>query len=254
VSSDISEAMEAEFDTVAVWTEQVVEELGPDYAIPAACRGSGSESWLAWLADALQVQPGEAFLDAGAGLGGPAAWLREHRAAAPVLAEPMEGACVSARRLFKMPTVAAWSEALPFRDQAFDGGWLLGVLCTTTHKPRVLGELRRVLRAGSRLGLLVLVKVVEEIGEAPEGNEFPTHESLRADLTAAGFTIESTMNTATLPPADAEWKRRLARVEELLDERCGGPVWERARHQEQLIGRLLKDGDVETWLLCARAS
>ena len=38
----MSEAMDAEFDTVAEWTAQVVEELGPEYHIPAACRGSGS--------------------------------------------------------------------------------------------------------------------------------------------------------------------------------------------------------------------
>jgi ubiquinone/menaquinone biosynthesis C-methylase UbiE len=249
-----AEAMEAEFDTVAVWTEQVIEELGPEYAIPAACRGSGSESWLTWLADELAVQPGEAFLDAGAGLGGPAAWLREYRGASPILAEPMEGACVAARRLFGMPTVAAWSEALPFADGSFDAGWLLGVLCTTTHKRQVLRELRRVFTDGGRLGLLVLIQAVDEIGETPEGNEFPTHESLLADLTFAGFTIETQADTSGLPPAGEEWKRRLARVEELLDQRCSGRTWEQARHQEQLIGRLLRDGDVETWLLSVRAT
>jgi ubiquinone/menaquinone biosynthesis C-methylase UbiE len=254
MSHESSEAMEAEFDSVAVWTEQVVEELGPDYAIPAACRGSGSESWLNWLADALQVRPDAPFLDAGAGLGGPAAWLREHRGGAPVLAEPMEGACKSARRLFGMPTVAAWSEALPLRDEAFERGWLLGVLCTTTQKREVLAELRRVLRTGGRLGLLVLVRVVDQLGEAPDGNEFPTHDSLHDDLASAGFTIETQANTRSLPPADAEWKRRLARVEELLDQRCSGRVWEEARHQEKLIGRLLHNGAVETWLLCVRAT
>jgi ubiquinone/menaquinone biosynthesis C-methylase UbiE len=254
VSHESSEAMEAEFDTIAVWTEQVAEELGPDYAIPAACRGSGSESWLTWLADALQVRPHEPLLDAGAGLGGPAAWLREHRGGAPILAEPMEGACASARRLFGMPTVAAWSEALPFDDGAFEVGWLLGVLCTTTQKREVLGELRRVLRTRGRLGLLVLVRVVDQLGEAPDGNEFPTHDSLHDDLTFAGFTIETQANTKTLPTADAEWKRRLARVEELLDQRCKGHVWEEARHQEKLIGGLLRSGDVETWLLCVRAT
>jgi hypothetical protein len=32
--------MEAEFDVVAEWTRGAVEHLGPDHAIPAACRGS----------------------------------------------------------------------------------------------------------------------------------------------------------------------------------------------------------------------
>jgi hypothetical protein len=30
-----SEAMEAEFDTVAGWTEEAVRALGPEYAVPA---------------------------------------------------------------------------------------------------------------------------------------------------------------------------------------------------------------------------
>ena len=38
-----SEAMEAEFDTVAGWTEEAVRALGAETAIPAGCRGSGSE-------------------------------------------------------------------------------------------------------------------------------------------------------------------------------------------------------------------
>ena len=35
-----AEAMEAEFDVVAAWTQEAVDRLGPDHAIPAGCRGS----------------------------------------------------------------------------------------------------------------------------------------------------------------------------------------------------------------------
>ena len=38
---DMDEAMEDEFDTVAEWTAQVAADLGPEYFIPAGCRGSG---------------------------------------------------------------------------------------------------------------------------------------------------------------------------------------------------------------------
>ena len=34
--------MSAEFDTVADWTARVALDLGPDYRIPAGCRGSGN--------------------------------------------------------------------------------------------------------------------------------------------------------------------------------------------------------------------
>ena len=38
----MTEAMQAEFDTVAEWTAQVAADLGPEYHVPAGCRGSGS--------------------------------------------------------------------------------------------------------------------------------------------------------------------------------------------------------------------
>jgi hypothetical protein len=41
VSPEIGGAMEAEFNTVADWTARVAADLGPEYYIPAACRGSG---------------------------------------------------------------------------------------------------------------------------------------------------------------------------------------------------------------------
>src|ERR1700712_643287 len=91
--------MEAEFDVVARWTEQAVDELGREYAVPAGCRGTGSPSALAWLAEALEGGPGTRFLDSRAGVGGPGAWLQEHYGPTPVLAEPMSAAATASFRL-----------------------------------------------------------------------------------------------------------------------------------------------------------
>src|ERR1700712_5234201 len=102
--------MEAEFDVVAAWTEQAVEELGVEFAIPAGCRGTGSPSAFAWLAEALEVAPTTSFLDSGAGFGGPAGCLAEHSAPRPVWAEPMSAAAGASARLFGLPAVVAWSE------------------------------------------------------------------------------------------------------------------------------------------------
>ena len=55
--------MEAEFDTVAAWTEQAIDELGRPYALPAACRGSGSPAELAWLAHGLALGGEDRFVD-----------------------------------------------------------------------------------------------------------------------------------------------------------------------------------------------
>lgn len=93
-----SEAMEAEFDTVAGWTEEAVRALGAEHAIPAGCRGSGSEGALRWLADRMELGPGGRVLDSGAGVGGPAGWLAAERGVAPVCAEPMASAAQASSR------------------------------------------------------------------------------------------------------------------------------------------------------------
>jgi hypothetical protein len=107
MSSLESEAMEAEFGTVAGWTEEAVRALGQEHAIPAGCRGSGSEGALRWLADRLDLRPDIRFLDSGAGVGGPVGWLAAERGLRPVCAEPMVAAVRAGRRLFGLPSVVA---------------------------------------------------------------------------------------------------------------------------------------------------
>ena len=55
----MSDAMAAEFGTVAEWTAEAAVELGQDYYIPAACRGSGSPAALDWLIEHLDLAPGD---------------------------------------------------------------------------------------------------------------------------------------------------------------------------------------------------
>ena len=49
MTRDADDPMEAEFDTVAAWTAEVAADLGPEYFVPAACRGSGKPAALDWL-------------------------------------------------------------------------------------------------------------------------------------------------------------------------------------------------------------
>lgn len=249
--------MEAEFDTVAAWTEEAIGELGQAHAIPAACRGSGSPPELAWLAEGLGLQGDDPFLDAGAGLGGPAAWLTGYlhdRWRGPVLlAEPMTHAAAAARRIFDLPSVAAWSQDLPLADDSVAAAWLLGVLCTTPDKRDVLAELHRVLRPGGRLGLLVLV-AERELTESPEGNDFPTRDSLRADLEATGFAIDDQVDGAALPGAPEDWTARADAVDAVVRRDHGDhPQWRLAHDQEEVLGRVMERGDVVTVLLHATA-
>jgi SAM-dependent methyltransferase len=243
-----SDAMEAEFDTVAGWTEEAVRALGPEYAIPAGCRGSGSEGALRWLADRLALEPGTRMLDSGAGVGGPAGWLAAERGPAPVCAEPMAAAVRASRRLFGLRSVVALGQQLPFADGAFDAAWCLGVLCTTSDKAEALGELRRVLADGGRLGLLVFVADGPLPPPLPEGNEFPSEEELLALLTAAGFELQERTD-ADLGDSPPEWAERADAVDAEVARRHGeDPAFQQAQENAKRVGRLLSSGELRPWL------
>jgi SAM-dependent methyltransferase len=252
---DVPSAMRTEFDTVASWTYEAVAELGEHVAVVAGCRGSGSPAGLAWLCEALQLQPGARLLDAGAGVGGPAAYAAEHYGVQPVLTEPMLGACVAARQLFGLPTVAAWGEQLPFADGSFETAWCLGVLCTTTKKAELLAELRRVLGPQGRLGLLVLVRVSDELPEQPAGNTFPTEDELAGLLDQAGFVLVEQVDASQVPPAPLAWQTRADQVDDAIAQRhAGSTAWQDAEEQGRLMARLLGEGHVVTRLLSVVAT
>ena len=248
-----SEAMEAEFDTVAGWTEEAVRALGPEHAIPAGCRGSGSAGALRWLADRMELRPGARVLDAGAGVGGPAGWLAAERGLRPVCAEPMAAAVQASARLFGLPSVVALGQHLPFRDGQFDAAWCLGVLCTTSDKAVALAELRRVLPDGARLGLLVFVADAPLPPPLPEGNEFPAGEELLDLLDGAGFTLLDSTE-ADLGDSPPEWSARADAVEAEVARRHGDdPRFQEAQEQSGRVGRLLSGGGLRPWLGVAEA-
>jgi SAM-dependent methyltransferase len=246
----VNASMQAEFDTVASWTADVALDLGPDYHLPAACRGSGSPSALRWLLDRLAPSPDERMLDCGAGVGGPSAFSRTETGIAPVLSDPEYGACRAAQRLFNFPAVQARTP-LPFATAAFDVAWSLGVLCTLGDQDGFLAELSRVLRPAGRLGLLVFV-AAEPLREQPEGNHFLTPEGLRSLLPSHGLTVVDSASVADFAAEPTEWQQRTARVEDELRRRHGtDPRWLAAADQADIMGRLLADGRVTGELVVA---
>jgi SAM-dependent methyltransferase len=251
----VSDAMSAEFDTVAEWTAKVAVDLGSSYRIPAACRGSGSPAALDWLMSQLRLSRGDTLLDCGAGVGGPAAYAVQQRAVRPVLVEPEAGACRAARRLFGYPVVQAVASAVPFRDQSFDAAWSLGVLCTTALQLELLRELRRVVRAAGRIGLLVMVAATPVLDEQPDGNHFPTKQSLVDLVDQADLRIDAWDDTAGMEPPPHIWKSRDETVNETLSARHGHePAWQVAERQSALIGRLIANSQLSTELLVLRRS
>jgi SAM-dependent methyltransferase len=247
-------AMEAEFDVVAGWTREAVEALGADHAIPAACRGTASPSALAWLGEAGELAAGSRLVDAGAGVGGPAAFAAERFGVRPVLVEPMVGACRAARALFGFPTVAGTGDRLPLATGAADAVWCLGVLCTTEAKGALLAELHRVLGRGRPLGLFVLVAEQDPLPDVPEGNSFPTHDELAHLLDAAGFDLVERIAASELAATPRSWQERMDRVERAVADAHGDdPRFRQATEQEERMGRLLGSGAVRGWLVHAVA-
>ena len=243
--------MQTEFDTVAGWTADVALDLGSDYHLPAACRGSGSPSALRWLLDRLAPAPGERMLDCGAGVGGPSAFARAETGIVPVLSDPEYGACGAAQRLFGFSAVQARAP-LPFTTGVFDVAWSLGVLCTVGDQDDFLAELVRVLRPAGRLGLLVFV-AAGPVPEQPEGNHFLSPDGLRSLLPRHGLTVADSGSVADFAAEPAEWQQRTAEVEDELRRRHGrDPRWRVAADQAGIMGRLLAGGHVTGELLMAR--
>ncbi|MGD0555945.1 MAG: class I SAM-dependent methyltransferase [Streptosporangiaceae bacterium] len=243
-----NDPMDAEFDTVAEWTAEVAESLGPQYRIPAACRGSGQPLALDWLLNYLSPRPGDLMIDIGAGLGGPSAYAAEQTGVQPVLAEPEPDACRAAARLFGAPVVQADATALPFADGVASHAWCLGVLCTASGpdaQRAMLGELRRVLRPSGRAGLLVFLATRDRLDNPPEGNHFPSRAQLTVLIREAGLTEIAVADPASFPDPPAWWLERTAAVDHELRRRFGGaPALVTALEQSHRIGELLQSGEV----------
>lgn len=249
MTDDAADALADEFDTAAGWTADAIGELGPDHAVPAASRGSGSPAALAWLAESLDLRRDVRLLDSGAGIGGPAAWAVDRYGVRSVCAEPMPRAVAACRRLFGLPAVVATSQRLPFGPGTFDASWSLGVLSTTEAKGAMLAELRRVLRPGGRLGLLVYV-ADGEVPDPPAGDSFPTYAALHVLVTAAGFDVIETAEADA--PAPRTWAERADAADDVVRRRHGDDHrWRRSSDQAARMGQLIADGIVRPLLLSA---
>ncbi|EWT00260.1 SAM-dependent methyltransferase [Intrasporangium oryzae NRRL B-24470] len=248
----MAEPMEDEFGTMARWTGEAIAALGPDHAVPAACRGSGTPAVLDWLLGRLDPTPATRVLDLGAGLGGPAAYAQERLGVRAVCFDPMRAASGIASSVFRLPAVVGDAARLPFADASFDAAWSLGTLCTTEQKAQWLAELRRVLRDDALLGLLVVVGTPDGF-TTPWGNAFPSDDELAELLAGAGFAITEREWSAQLPDADERWQALERGVDDAIAKEHGvDPRYSGVKEQESRMGELLEAGRIRGELLVAR--
>jgi SAM-dependent methyltransferase len=253
MSGVANEAMENEFGVLATWTADAVRVLGPDYAIPAACRGSASPAALEWLGRECRLDKGMVLADVGGGMGGPAAFAESRFGVRPIVLEPMAAACRAAAELFATPALACDGAALPLADASADAVWCLGVLCTTSDKNGLVAEIARVLKPGGRLGLLAFTSDEPRPAGAPEGNEFPSESDLPVLLGKHGLEVTTTIAADTLTDReDGRWRQLAEETEALVGQlHAGDPRLAEAQEQERRIGQLLKSDVVRGTLLSA---
>jgi ubiquinone/menaquinone biosynthesis C-methylase UbiE len=136
-------------------------------------------------------------------------------------------------------SAAAYGEALPFADAAFDAVTILGALEYMEAPERALQECRRVLRPGGTLvvSLLnrsslyrLLLRLRERRKPADDpipASQFTRKEAERA-LRRAGFEVQSVAyyDMEVLPPALAESHPRVAQhLAAFLERLPGAPFW-----------------------------
>jgi hypothetical protein len=176
---------DTEFGQQAASIATQIPELPPEDQIAAACRGSGNPVALAWLAENLRLNESARVVDLGAGLGGPAAWMRSRYRCTVIAVEPEPQAAFAGSSLFALPMVVAAADAAPFVDDSFDAALLLGVLSVMSD-PRA--ALREAARLAGALGLLEYCSTGADPVRAG-GSTFPTREGL-CDSVASMFQID----------------------------------------------------------------
>jgi SAM-dependent methyltransferase len=176
------------------------------------------------IAAQLALRPGERILDIGSGIGGPARWFAAKFAVQVTGVDLTPEFCAAAEVLNAATSLTGHvtilqgsALALPVPDGAFDAAYSQNVIMNIADKRQFYREAFRALRPGGRLALsnLCAGPAGEPYFPVPwattrETSFLATPESMRADLTAAGFEIADFRDiTAATREAQRRTRERL---------------------------------------------
>lgn len=239
----------AEYEWIAARTVDAALDADRDVSIALTCRGSAHPKALDWLIDHLLAVPGP-WLDAGAGLGGPSAYLQRREGIIATLIEPADSSARGAARLHALPVIQATADQLPIWSARFSRAWALGALSATMNPESVLDELARVVRVGGRLGLYEYVSTSVSFNDLATSNSFLTVDELFKVAGRIGWSSVANLPVSELGPPSHAWIGAQAEADRKIAEQFAtAPAYRQSQVRVQRLSDLLTAGRIHPHLV-----